>query len=237
MKIDVRCFKCTELNKVELNEEFKFKYVCSSCGEEEESQLSLEKYQVLFDLGIICLKNGYYKEAVADFAAALERCFEYSIRVILNKNKIDNDRIDTLWKEIRNQSERQFGAFVALYMREFNKVFKLDTKQSGFRNDVIHKGKIPTFKDTYKYAEYVYNNIYSILGELATSDYDGYIYNYIISPKKDDDYNKGVYVSFINTTSFFEIVDGKAILNVKIPNFASVYDEFYKDNQLIVPMG
>lgn len=231
MKIDMKCHECGKENKVELNEEFILEFTCKYCNSSDRVELGLEKYHVLFDLGIICLKRGYYKEAVSDFATALERMFEFSIKCMLRKNNIESKTIESIWKEVKNQSERQYGAFVFLYAREFNKVFKLDTNKISFRNNVIHKGMFPNFNDTYDYAKYVYNNIYCILVTLLEN---GYLDNYNMKKSSDETLNVDAYSSFIH---HFRITDDQKGELKPIPDFDDLYKEFYKNNRLDVPKG
>lgn len=230
MKIDIKCNKCNSENKAELTDNFILNFECNKCKSKEEIQLNLEKFQVLFDLGIICLKNGYYKEAVSDFAASLERVFEFAIRCILNKRNIEEEVINSIWKEVKNQSERQYGAFIFLYAYEFKKEFKLDNKQIRFRNEVIHKGKFPNFNETYKYAKYIYYNIYNILLELAKNNYiSDYNNKFRLSSIPRDGY-----ISFISPYEFIHDQTGKV---KPTPNFDNKYIEFYIDGRFEFAKG
>lgn len=233
MKVEIPCSKCREVNKVELNEEFLFHYTCSYCGSKENSKLSLEKYQVLFDLGIVCLKNGYYKEAVSDFASALERCYEFAIKMMLKKNDIDEDTFNNVWKEVKSQSERQYGAFIMLYASNIKEVFKVDKKKVEFRNNIIHKGIIPTFDETYEYAKYVYNSIYSIILNLLKNKYlDNY--NPYQSNEKGKKYYKDSYITFIHHFYMYNDSSGEIY---DTPNFETVYNGYYKNGRLGVAKG
>lgn len=230
MKIDIKCNKCHSENKAELTDNFILKFKCNKCKSNEEIELSLEKFQVLFDLGIICLKNGYYKEAVSDFAASLERVFEFSIKRILNRRNIEKELINSIWKEVKNQSERQYGAFIFLYAYEFKKEFKLDNKQIKFRNEVIHKGKFPNFDETYEYAKYIYYNIYNILLEFAqngyTDDYNSK-FKYNLIPRDE-------YISFISPYGFIHDQTGEI---KPTPDFDNKYMKFYVDEKFIFAKG
>jgi len=236
MLIEIRCHNCNMLNKVELTEDLKTKYICSHCALESETDLCKEKYQVLFDLGIICLKNGYYKEAVSDLASSLERCFEFAIRAILAKNNFEISKINSLWKEVINQSERQYGAFLFLFSKEFNIDFRLDQNQSGFRNDIIHKGKLPLFDSTYKYANYIYCKICNIISILHIN---GYTTNYIDKQYKDNNTKNGAnaYSSFIENFELCKYDGDKHEYYIDIPDFDNLYNEFYRNNEFVVPFG
>lgn len=58
---------------------------------------------------------------------------------------MNDDTYNKVWKQVSNQSERQLGAFLFLWTNKFDEVPELLTnKDTKFRNEVIHKGKIPT---------------------------------------------------------------------------------------------
>jgi hypothetical protein len=127
---------------------------CSK-GHKTQCLLMNEKFEVLFDLGFNGFIDGYYREAVLSFASALERFHEFLIRVILHDDV--NSRIfDDAWKIVRNQSERQLGAFVFLYLLKIKECPPMLNEQDvAFRNGVIHKGYIPTSDETIEFGENV----------------------------------------------------------------------------------
>ena len=180
MKIRFRCMECTEESFGNLNigihynespqdflDDYLYDFTCKN-GHENHVALSNHKYELLFDSGICALDDGYYREAVADFAASLERFYEFCIRMIListTENGIEN--FNNLWKEMYRQSERQYGAFVALYTSFMGKAPET-LKNVDFRNNIIHKGEFPSKEKTLEYAKYVserIKNIYSALEE------------------------------------------------------------------------
>jgi hypothetical protein len=124
------------------------------------------KYQILFESGCLALLDGYTNEAVSSFSAALERTYEFFLRVAYRKLGIPASLFNSTWKEIRNHSERQYGAFVVLYPIISGESFALPGHVSEFRNKVIHKGYIATYDEVFRYASEIYLMIRQIRGVL-----------------------------------------------------------------------
>jgi hypothetical protein len=102
------------------------------------------KYEILFEIGVNAIADDYYREAVASFASALERFYEFAIGALLHAANVSRDEVRITWKQISSSSERQLGAFTLLWLRHFGKSPELlSTKHVSFRNDVVHKGRIP----------------------------------------------------------------------------------------------
>ncbi|TQP95438.1 hypothetical protein FLL78_18950 [Vibrio cholerae] len=117
--------------------------------------LSDFKFQILFEIGLHAIKDGYYREAVSSFSAALERFYEHFTKTVLFR-KEGADYLDKCWKLVSNQSERQLGAFIFLYLSEVGELPTiLKSEDSGFRNSVIHKGKIPTKQEAITFGQKV----------------------------------------------------------------------------------
>ena len=51
-------------------------YICQK-GHEQGVILSVELYELLFQQATYCIMDGYYREAIGTYHAALERFFEY----------------------------------------------------------------------------------------------------------------------------------------------------------------
>ena len=121
-------------------------------------------FEILFDYGLQAMLDEYTREAVASISASLERFYEFYIKVIQLKHKAPSDEIEKSWKQISSQSERQLGGFVSLYLVENMKAIKpIDPT---FRNKVIHKGKIPTYEEAFKYGAEVFSFVKDNLNEL-----------------------------------------------------------------------
>ena len=125
------------------------------------------KFEILFDVGMSAIRDGYAREAVSSFSASLERFYEFYIRLICQKDKIEDEAIKSSWKSVSNQSERQLGAFIFLYTYINKKSPEiLSSNDSGFRNKVIHKGYIPKLEEALDFGKSVYNKIMAVVKEL-----------------------------------------------------------------------
>jgi hypothetical protein len=85
-------------------------------GHETVTCLQQMKFEVLMDLAAYAITDGYYREAVSSFAAALERFQEFYIRVQCDRQKIAAAGVEAAWKHVSAQSERQLGAFAFAYL-------------------------------------------------------------------------------------------------------------------------
>jgi len=160
--------------------------------------LQNENFEIQFQLGARALIDGYYAESVFNFTKALERFYEFCIKIFLLEDKLPND-FEAAWDLVRNQSERQLGAFIFLYLKCFNesteilKDFKINRKNGQeFRNKVIHKGYLPSKKEATSYGEFIFNNIIKIITKLKQK-YNAKIFQIgIIDQVKLKDNNKDI---------------------------------------------
>lgn len=124
-------------------------------------------FELLYDLGINAIGDKYYREAVASMTSALERFYEFFIKTSWRSQGVAYDVIDKNWKEMASQSERQLGAFIGAYTALFGETAPvMGNNAKNFRNNVIHKGEIPTREKTMDYAKNVLELIDGPLGEL-----------------------------------------------------------------------
>jgi hypothetical protein len=181
MKLVLHCRDCTEIHGpmeggvvpenrevmfVELRDDGLYDVTCSQ-GHRNILALSNLKFEVLFQSGAMALLDGYVREAVSSIAAALERFYEFYIRVMLLKHDIPPQDLERTWKMVSSQSERQVGAFFFMYLLENKRAVSfIPDKYVKFRNDVIHKGYIPTSEEVISYGEQVLTFIFSISKEL-----------------------------------------------------------------------
>lgn len=149
---------------IEPNEDHIYKIQCSAGHEVYHAPQEL-KFEILFEIGCHAIIDGYYREAVSSFTSALERFYEFYIKVLSHKNELNNDIYSKSWGKIKNMSERQLGAFIMLWTMEFQAPPEtLSNSQIALRNSVIHKGRIPTKEEALKYG----NEILSIINEQLT---------------------------------------------------------------------
>ncbi len=115
------------------------------------------RYELLFQSACLALVDHYDREAVSGFAAALERAYEFYVRVVSRTHDVEGAVFETTWKLVARQSERQFGCFAILYALDCKKARTIDNKKVEFRNNVIHRGAIPHSDEVYRFGEYVFN--------------------------------------------------------------------------------
>lgn len=184
-----------ELTLVDLRDTDLYDLTCPE-GHQTTVRLANEKYELLFDSGGLALLDGYLYESVSSIAAALERFREFYVRVIALKHlggkesaKEQLDRIlstgkaseplEKTWKKVKQQSERQYGAFLFLHLLETGnpplfvdeihmKSYKGEHLQN-FRNSIIHNGYIPTRPQVKEYGNHVFQFIKQILSELLAN--------------------------------------------------------------------
>jgi hypothetical protein len=122
-------------------------------------------YSILYDNSIIAYQEQNYRSCIFEAASALERFFEHAIRILIIPHKdIGNKEnlisYESAWKEIRNMSERQIGAFIMLFNKATNQIpILLSEKHVSLRNKTIHKGYLPEENEAYLFM----TNIYEII--------------------------------------------------------------------------
>lgn len=177
MQIPMLCTYCCEsgldgsksVSNVELNDDGKYKLICQN-GHSSIVILNHQKFQILFEIGINAIIDGYYREAVSSFTSSLERFYEFFSKVMCITRGIEWTVIKDTWKSVSNQSERQLGAFIFLHLLEIgNKPELLHKKNIEFRNAVIHKGKIPSREEAVEYGQAVLNFIRPLLISLRVN--------------------------------------------------------------------
>lgn len=176
MKLSVVCAQCMQedlpnavpIAVIEFRDDGKYEVTCPK-GHKSITLLQQQKFELLFDIGAYAVADGYYREAVSSFTSSLERFYEFFIRTVLNEKQLTDDVIDTAWKPVSNQSERQLGAFIFLYTAEFSRPPNLlSNANTQFRNEVVHKGKIPSRDEAVTYGQAVLDVVRPILAETKT---------------------------------------------------------------------
>lgn len=145
------------------------------------------KFEILYELGIQAYNDDYFREAVTNFASAVERFHEYCIMLFLAPKSIDELILATLnQKNIAKYSERQYGAFYILFLKLTNlappvldekflkkHLLKLSVENPvNFRNNIIHQGYIPTKEECISYAKITALYINEILEKIYTWNND-----------------------------------------------------------------
>lgn len=139
------------------------------CAQNHKSVIIFQnqRYETLFEIGCEALFDGYTRESVTSFASARERFFEFYVKVVLLNSGMSVEAVGKFWREIGSQSERQYGAFLSLYSFVNKKPYDfIDNNMITFRNNVIHKGYIPSPKESFEFGEFVYQGIVRLVEEL-----------------------------------------------------------------------
>ena len=159
MKLLMPCMECfqelgqptNEFASLEFRDDGRYE-ICCSRGHKSVTVLQQQKFEILFDIGANAILDGYYRESVSSFTSSLERFYEFGLKVLCKKRGMKTGVFLNAWKQVSNQSERQLGAFLFLWASEFGEVPKLlNSNDVGFRNSVIHKGKIPSKEEALEY--------------------------------------------------------------------------------------
>ena len=120
------------------------------------------RYEVLVKSAARAFLDGYTNEVVAVMSSALERAYEFYIRVSCRAKNVSSEILEDAWKGVAVQSERQFGAFQFLYLLDHYEPFRLDPLISEVRNKVVHRGKIVRENEALQFAESVFEIIRGI---------------------------------------------------------------------------
>lgn len=134
-------------------------YVTVQCNEGHKTFVVYDqrRHDLLFESTCLALSDGYEREAVASFAAGLERVREFWLRVVYRSVSIQSEEFTHTWAQMTRQSERQLGAFLISYLHRHGKSFHENQKMTAFRNKVIHQGYIPKYGEAHAYGQHVFS--------------------------------------------------------------------------------
>ncbi|GAA5532343.1 hypothetical protein [Deinococcus aluminii] len=180
MHFPTTCPACAHEVPVEFADSAVHDVICPACGARYVVFVRKHKFEVLFDLGTRALMDGYAREAVASFAAALERFFEFYVRSFALERAAGTEgdftealaALEGTWRHVASQSERQVGMLALAYLlREGRAPDFLTPGALGadFRNRVIHRGYLPRREEVEAYAARVFALIDRLLTELGGS--------------------------------------------------------------------
>jgi len=166
MRYHITCFEdnCQHFAiDVSPNNEGMYEITCPN-GHVFKLDILSHHFQTLFENAIHALSDKYFIEAFSSFTACYERFIEYFLRIVIISRGINITEFDKTWKLLSSQSERQLGAFILTYLKEFSEQPKLlSDNLVKLRNKVIHKGYFPTEDDCIKYGNGVLNFIRPII--------------------------------------------------------------------------
>jgi hypothetical protein len=141
----------------QLNDEGVYVVDCAA-GHTTRHVLQNEQYQLLFESAVLALAEGYYRESVASFAAALERFYALFCRVVCRHHGAASEGILATSKRYKLE-QQVLGAMAYCYLLHTGKVFEDNESMRKFRNDVVHAGHWPTLEKTENYAGFVFDTI------------------------------------------------------------------------------
>ncbi len=174
MRLAFTCMECSKealpdtLMSVIVRDDGKYVLTCPK-GHKTTTLVQQQHFELLFELGAHALLDEYFREAVSSFSASLERFQEFYVKVVGLRHDLKGVTFLDVWSKVAKQSERQLGAYMFLYALE-NKSAPdvLSDDERKFRNDVTHRGKIPTPEEAIKYGNRVLELIRPVLKELKT---------------------------------------------------------------------
>lgn len=159
MKIPVTCPECLcavqgQIDTlVEYQQDNPIYEVTCRYGHSFTGRLADPHSTILFELGLSAILDGYYREAVSSFTASLESMHRLFLRVVFRDKGLEA-LLAEAWKDLDSQSERQLGAFSLVFLSEIQgKPPVFTNNHRKIRNQVIHKGKVPTRTQCLEYGE------------------------------------------------------------------------------------
>jgi len=111
------------------------------------------RYNVLVKSAARAFLDGYTNEVVAVMSSALERAYEFYVRVSCAAKGVNPQAFEATWKVVVSQSERQLGAFQFLHLLDHGHHLSIDQAIPKTRNKVVHQGHIIREADALGYAE------------------------------------------------------------------------------------
>lgn len=158
---------------LEVRNDNTYRYTCAS-GHVGVTVVQQHKFEVLFEVGVHALIDGYHREAVSSFAASLERFYEFFCRAVLYQQGLEGALFNGTWRHVDKLSERQLGAYLAAYLTTVKQVpILLPGRQVELRNSVIHKGHIPDADEAISYGKSVLDVARPAMGKLKDLAPDG----------------------------------------------------------------
>jgi hypothetical protein len=151
----------------ELNDDGAAVGICDR-GHKVTMTLQQPRHEILFDWACLAFADAYNREAVASFAASLERFHETALRVLCSHLKMSGPAFEKTWKVVSNHSERQLGAVLFLYEVHTGKELpRLPQRLVELRNEAVHKGKFVSHEQAEAFGEFCYTCIHAMARELA----------------------------------------------------------------------
>jgi hypothetical protein len=152
---------------LELNNDNVYQTICQN-GHKSYVVLQNEKYEILYFSGIMAYLNGYYREAMTSLTAAQQRFHEFMLYAWLFKKNINQECFADTWNLVKNNRERQYGAFCLLYLENMNATPPcLPATQIRLYQRVLQEGYAPNQDETIAYARAVFDYVNETLEKAA----------------------------------------------------------------------
>jgi hypothetical protein len=172
MKLQIWCLQCSTATPArrsscfaELREDGVYE-VRGDRGHRVLAALQNHRFELLFDSAALALRDDYYREAVATFAAALEAFWGFYARVVARHFGVKPEEIPQLQKDLK-LSERRAGAMFLAHLLLTGAAYQGDpASRRTFRNNVLHDGYFPSRDEAMSYGRYVHDTILDGLEEL-----------------------------------------------------------------------
>ena len=123
---------------------------------------------------------------------------EFVIKIISYSNNVSHEEFNKSWKLISKQSERQLGAYIFIYLKEFGvKPEMLKQKSIELRNKVIHKGYFPNYDECVNFGNDILNFIRPTIEKLKSAEkFDYHLVRSINeSESHRENYPKFIYIT------------------------------------------
>lgn len=194
MKLEFHCWKCAEGTPgrrvtAPFDEDSLYRFQCAQ-GHVHEIVLAQMRFEVLAETAMQALVDGYYRDAIASFATSLERVYQFYCEVVSCNKGVDAARFAATWKSVAMQSERQLGMFIGLFQAE-NGIAPtlLAQKHVTLRNNVIHRGLLPTEDEAIEYSQAVVDLVQPLLNAMMpryTTDIEAVIDHHAATARRAD---------------------------------------------------
>ncbi len=227
MRIPTICMQCqaegggpnfSSLAFVHIPDECVLESTCSR-GHRTRTVVQQMKFEMLSDMAIQAIVDGYYRDAIVPFMGSLERLYEFFIEATCRKHGIAPNSFAKAWKEMAAQSERQFGAFVAAFLLEIGEIpTLLSPIITKFRNEVVHKGKFPGREETISFGQDVLECARPILDLLKSEGYSEIVWSLVtekVDHRRNLDSSAGAPAATCSIGTFFSLTNTEPLTDVE----------------------
>jgi hypothetical protein len=147
-----------------------YKFECAN-QHATTAYLREERFEILYELAANAILDGYYREGVTSFTSSFEAFCEFYLRVQGYKKGVPPDLYDKALNTVVARSERVLGAYTMNYTLEHKAPPPaLQGHDVEFRNNVTHRGKIPSRKEAENYGQKIIDVIHPVLAKLKVHE-------------------------------------------------------------------